>query len=106
LLHSRISPRIQTDVTLSLLDLLAVAKRCGEGWSGAELSSLANEAAIAAVREDREEVRFKDFIAALNMFEETRKPSTTKKEPGVNWGSFFQKMAQDQEEFPHAEELD
>ncbi|KAH9254173.1 hypothetical protein BASA81_007762 [Batrachochytrium salamandrivorans] len=94
------------------VDLVELAGECGEGWSGAELASLANEAAIRAVRNGREVVDMDDFRDALEMYTESRhrkkRPSATAagQNQGVNWASFFQNLGQQQQPFPDAEELD
>jgi len=54
------------------LNLAAVAEATPR-YSGAELAALANEAAICAVRDNREELVLDDFFQALRNFDESRK---------------------------------
>jgi cell division protease FtsH len=60
--HMKLAPR---------LDLAAVAEAAVR-FSGAELAALANEAAIRAVRDEREELILDDFFQALASFASSR----------------------------------
>jgi len=78
------------------VDLLAIAREC-QGYSGAELASLANEAAIRAVRNGRDTVKMEDFVDALEEFTESRNKKSRRgdgNEPQQqqSWRSLFQRM--------------
>ena len=57
------------------VDLARVARQAS-GFTGAELAALTNEAAIRAVRDDRDVVSARDFAGALDFFLASRKPAT------------------------------
>jgi len=82
------------------VDLVRVAGEC-PGYSGAELASLANEAAIRAVRNDRDTVMMQDFANALADFSESRQRRPKKKDSAnsvqQSWRSLFQRMGIEQQ---------
>ena len=45
------------------------------GFSGAELANLVNEAAIAAVRESRDQATLDDFASSLEQYKRSRAPA-------------------------------
>lgn len=55
------------------VDLIEIASAC-EGMSGAELSALANEAAIHSVRQGRQLLEQSDFQVVLDKFQKSRSP--------------------------------
>eukprot|EP00511_Aplanochytrium_stocchinoi_P007596 CAMPEP_0204845560 /NCGR_PEP_ID=MMETSP1347-20130617/1265_1 /ASSEMBLY_ACC=CAM_ASM_000690 /TAXON_ID=215587 /ORGANISM="Aplanochytrium stocchinoi, Strain GSBS06" /LENGTH=383 /DNA_ID=CAMNT_0051985691 /DNA_START=59 /DNA_END=1210 /DNA_ORIENTATION=+ len=67
--HTR---KMALDETVDLQTIAALA----ENFSGAELSHLANEAAIIAVRNQRKELNMNDFFDALDEFRDSRKRDT------------------------------
>jgi cell division protease FtsH len=74
------------------VDLHKIASRC-HGFSGAELAALANEAAIRAVRRDRQIVTQNDFLDALNEFIGSRKNSNTGNNNNSGTGGFTERFA-------------